>query len=227
MSAHFRPALFRFLKDLKANNDREWFKKNKERYERDVREPMVQFVLDFGKPLAKISREFVADPRPSGGSVFRIHRDTRFGKDKSPYKTHAAMHFRHSRGKDVHCPGFYLHLEPGGVFAGAGIWRPDTKSQRKIRDAIAGEPARWKRIVRGKKFSGRFGLEGDSLKRPPQGFDAEHPLVEDLKRKDFIAVTSFTQKDACSADFLDQFTQTCREAAPFVRFLGEALDLAW
>lgn len=224
---HFTPALFRFFQDLKQNNDREWFQANKERYERDVREPMTQFVLDFGKPLAKISAAFVADPRPVGGSIFRIYRDTRFAKDKTPYKTAGGIHFRHTRAKDAHTPGFYLHLEPGGVFAGSGIWRPDTKSQLAIRQAIVDEPDRWKRLQRAKAFRDRFELAGDSLKRPPRGFDPEHPLIEDLKRKDFITVSSFTQRDVCSAGFLEDFAGSCRASAPFVRFLTEALDLEW
>ena len=225
MPAHFRPALFKYLKDLKANNDREWFQSNKSRYEEDVKEPMLQFILDFGPRLRKISPNFLADPRPVGGSLFRIYRDTRFSKDKTPYKTHAAAHFRHVRAKDVHAPGFYLHLEPGSVFVGVGIWHPETAAAVKIREAIVEKPDRWKKIVGAKKFRDSFRLEGDSLKRPPRGLDPEHPLIEDLKRKDFIAVTSLTQKDACAPDFLTRFTGTCRAAGPFVQFLTEALDL--
>ncbi|NNE43766.1 MAG: DUF2461 domain-containing protein [Gemmatimonadetes bacterium] len=223
MSSPFRPALFRFLKDLKVNNNRDWFNANKERYEADVKEPLTQFVLDFGSPLRKISDEFVADPRKS---VFRIYRDTRFSKNKAPYKTNAALHFRHTRAKDAHTPGFYLHLEPGNVFAGAGIWRPDTASVTKIREAIVDDPARWKRILN-KKFHDRFELHGESLKRPPRGFDPDHPLIDDLKRKDFIAVASFTQKEASAADFPKRYAETCRAAVPLVRFLTEALDLDW
>ena len=124
-SAHFTPVLFEFLSDLSENNNREWFQANKDRYERDVRDRLVQFVADFDSRLTEISPHMVADPRPSGGSVFRIYRDVRFSKDKSPYKTNAAIHFRHEVGRKVHGPGFYLHLQPGSVFTGAGIWRPD------------------------------------------------------------------------------------------------------
>src|SRR5262245_16529190 len=116
MPAYFKPALFKFLKDLAKNNNRPWFEENKARFERDVRDPLLSFIGDFASPLAKISKHYLADPRPSGGSMFRIYRDTRFAKDKSPYKTHVAAHFRHSAGKDVHAPGFYVHLEPGQVF---------------------------------------------------------------------------------------------------------------
>ena len=126
--AHFGRTFFEFLEDLKANNNSEWFKANKERYIDEVRTPLQQFVLDFAPHLKKISPHFVADPRPVGGSIFRIYRDIRFSKDKTPYKTHAAAQFRHKGGKDVHAPGFYLHLAPGEVFAGFGIWRPDSPS---------------------------------------------------------------------------------------------------
>ena len=96
------PALFDFLREFKANNERSWFEANKFRYHRDVREPMLDFIAAFRAPLADISPHFRADPRPSGGSLFRIYRDTRFSKDKSPYKTNAVAHFRHVAGKDAH-----------------------------------------------------------------------------------------------------------------------------
>jgi uncharacterized protein (TIGR02453 family) len=219
---HISPALFQFLKDLKKNNRRDWFERNRGRYERDVREPLQQFIVDFAGPLARISGRFVADPRRS---MFRIHRDVRFSRDKSPYKTNAAVHFRHERAADAHAPGFYLHLEPGSVFAGVGIWRPDVPSQARIRDAIVADAASWKRIVGAKRFRERLELAGESLKRPPRGVDPEHPLIADLKRKDFIAIASFTETDATSAGFLERYAETCRASAPFARFLTEALEL--
>lgn len=225
--AHFSPALFQFLKELQENNRRPWFEKNKPRYERDVKRPLLQLIGDFATPLQKISPHFVADPRSVGGSLFRIYRDTRFSKDKSPYKTHAAAQFRHEKGKDVHAPGFYLHLAPGEVFVGAGIWHPDSAALQKIRAAIVDDPAGWKRIIKTKKFRDACSREGDSLQRPPRGYDPEHPLIEDLKRKDHIAVTRFTQRDACAPDFLQKFTLSCKAMSPYVRFLTEALGLAY
>ncbi|MHC4471264.1 MAG: DUF2461 domain-containing protein [Planctomycetota bacterium] len=224
----FTPKLFRFLKDLAANNDRAWFQANKDRYETDVRDPMLGFIVDFAPKLEKIAPQLRADPRPVGGSMFRIYRDTRFSKDKSPYKTAASAHFRHAtKKKDVHSPGLYLHLEPGRVFAGAGVWRPDGPSVRKIRDAIVAEPKRWKGILAAKAFRDTWKLAGDSLKNPPRGYDPEHPLVEDLKRKDFICDWWFTQKDVCAADFLDRFAKASRGATRFMGFLAEAVGLAW
>ncbi len=222
---YFTPALFRFLKELKKNNKREWFQANKERYEKDVREPMLDFVSDFGPHLEKISSAFVADPRKSGGSLFRIHRDVRFARDKSPYKTFVGAQFRHEAGKDAHAPCFYLHLEPGSSFAAAGLWHPDGPSLLKIREAIVETPADWKKLMAGRVFRDPFSLGGESLKRPPRGFDQDHPLIEDLKRKDFIASALLTESEICSAKIMADFTRKCRSTAPFVSFLTKALDL--
>ena len=226
-SSHFTPALFEFLADLSRNNNREWFQSNRERYERDVREPMLDFIADFAQRLNRISPHMVADPRKSGGSMFRINRDIRFSPDKSPYKTNVGAHFRHEVGREVHGPGFYLHLEPDQVFAGAGIWMPDSATLRKIRGAIAANPARWESIVSDEPFKSSFTLEGDSLKRAPQGFDPDHPLIETLKRKSFAATTTFDEQAACSPAFIELYADTCRTAAPFSEFLTKAVGLDW
>ena len=137
MTAHpIKPALFDFLRELKANNERPWFEENKARYRAEVQGPMLDFIQAFAEPLAEISPHFRADPRANGGSLFRIYRDTRFSKDKTPYKTNVGAHFRHEAGKDAHAPGFYLHLEPGMCFAGCGVWHPDSPTLGRIRDAI-------------------------------------------------------------------------------------------
>jgi uncharacterized protein (TIGR02453 family) len=224
-AAHFTSALFKFLRDLKKNNNREWFQANKARYEADVRDPMLRFIADFAGPLRTISRHFTADPRPVGGSLFRIYRDTRFSRDKSPYKTAAAAHFRHETHGEVHGPGFYFHLEPGDVAVGAGIWQPDGDTLAKIRDAIVDRPDQWKRAVSGKAFKAAFELWGGKLARPPKGYDPEHPFIEDLKRKDFIAMASFTEADACRPGFLDRVTGAYRTTGPFMSFLTKAAGL--
>jgi len=225
MTRSFAPALFSFLRDLEANNDREWFATNKSRYERSVREPGVQFIQDFGPHLAKISPHFVADARPNGGSMFRIYRDVRFSHDKSPYKTNVGFQFRHEAGRDAHAPGFYLHLEPGAVFAAAGLWHPDAATARSIREAIVADAAGWKKITRSKRFADMFHLSEDSLKRPPAGVDPDHPLIEDLKRKDFIAMKALTQKAVTTDGFLREYARLCASAAPLMRFLCESVGL--
>ena len=232
--AHLSPALFTFLRSLRHNNDRDWFKQNKQRYIDDVRDPLLGLIADFEKPLSKISQHFIADASTTGGSMFRIHRDTRFSKDKSPYKTHASAQFRHEEGHDAHCPGFYLHLEPKSVFIGAGIWHPDTQTANAIRQHIIDNAAAWKRIIASKPFKdGTFELAGESLKRPPRGvegidgLDADDPLMANVKRKDFIIVCTLDEKAACSPRFLQQVTQTCKAAGPFVRFICDSIDVAW
>mgnify|MGYP001813837700 CR=1 FL=1 len=220
---HFSRELFDFLSELKHNNTREWFQENKERYEAAVKEPLLVFISDFAEPLHSISPHFVADPRPSGGSMFRIYRDVRFSKDKSPYKTHAAAQFRHRAGKDAHAPGFYLHLEPGRVFVGAGSWHPAGKSIAKIRNAIVDQASRWQTLISDPEFNSRHRLGGDSLKRPPRGYDPDHPLIDDLKRKDFFCVEEFTQAAACKTGFVEVVEASFRSAGPLVRFLTEAV----
>ena len=220
---YFTPATFRFLKDLKENNNRPWFQENKDRYEKELKEPALRFIEGFEGHLAKISPHIHAGPR----SFFRIYRDTRFSKDKSPYKTYAGIQFRHEAGKDVHAPGFYLHIEPGQSGVGCGMWHPDSKSLLKVRESIVDEPAKWKRAKGAKRFKETFELAGDSLKTAPRGFDKEHPLIEDLRRKDFIGWTSLSQKAVTSPDFLAEFTSICRAAAPFQRWLCEAIGVAF
>lgn len=220
---HFTPRIFQFLRELAAHNDKDWFQTNKQRYEADVRQPVLRFVEDFATQLRSISKHFEADPRPVGGSMFRIHRDTRFSKDKSPYKTNVGAHFPHSTaGKDVHAPGFYLHLEPGGSMGGGGLWHPDGPAVKKVRDRIAGRPKDWKKIL-----DAGIPIGGDALKRPPAGYAPEHPFIEDLKRKDFYSMTSFSEKDVCAPDFIGRYTQACRAAAPLVEFLTKAVEMPW
>ncbi len=224
-TTYFTPRLFAFLRELGENNDRGWFKDHQADYERYVREPALDFINDFAGPLAGISSHFVADTRKVGGSLFRIQRDTRFSKDKTPYKTNTGMQFRHAMAADAHAPGFYLHLEPGECFMGVGLWRPETKLAYRIREGIADDPAAWERVTSGKRFTDVFHLTGDSLVRPPKGFDEKHPLIDDLKRKDFIASTRLTQKQVTSDHFMRDFTDYSKRAAPFMKFLCEAVGV--
>lgn len=219
---YFSPAFFGFLADLKQHNKRDWFNDHKNRYEKDVKLPAMEFISDFAPALETVSKHFVADPRKS---MFRIHRDTRFSKDISPYKTHVGIQFRHEKGKDAHAPGFYLHLEPDQVFVGLGIWRPDSAALAKIRNAIVAAPRDWERASRGTRFSEVYSLDGESLKRPPKGYDPDHEYIEDLKRKDFVVGADVDKRAAGQPGFLDVFTEYCRTGIPFVRFLCDALDV--
>ena len=225
--ASFGPELFSFLSDLRAHNDREWFAANKHRYEEDLLEPALAFIADFAPKLERISPHFRADARPSGGSLFRIYRDTRFAKDKSPYKTNVGLHFRHERAKDAHAPGFYLHIGPGQVSAGAGIWHPGTEGATRIREKIVAEPERWKKATRTGAFAKRLELGGESLKRVPSWADSEHPFADDLKRKDFYGWARLSEADVVAPGFVEEYARVCRAGAPLAQFLCEALELPY
>jgi uncharacterized protein (TIGR02453 family) len=223
--ASFGPELFAFLADLRANNNREWFAASRDRYEEHLLEPAIAFIGAFAPRLEEISPCFRADARPSGGSLFRIYRDTRFSKDKTPYKTNLGIHFRHERAKDAHAPGYYLHIGPDEIFAGGGIWHPDTEAATRIREAIVADPEGWRQATRGGTFAERFRLGGDSLKRVPPWADREHPLADDLRRKDFFGSTRLSEGDVVASGFVDEYARICRELVPLQQFLCDALEL--
>jgi uncharacterized protein (TIGR02453 family) len=225
--AMFGPGLFSFLADLRANNNREWFAANKLRYEEQLLEPAIAFIDAFAPRLEMISPHFRADARPSGGSLFRIYRDTRFSKDKTPYKTNVGIHFRHERAKDAHAPGYYLHIGPDEVFAGGGIWHPATEAATGIREAIVADPERWRRATRSGAFAKRLELGGDSLKRVPPWADPAHPFAEDLKRKDFFGSTRMSESDVLAPGFVDEYARVCQAAAPLMQFLCDALAVPY
>jgi len=224
----FPSDMFRFMAELKRNNDRDWFNENKARYKSSVLAPMSSFIAAMDTKLAKVSDCFVADPRPNGGSMFRIYRDVRFSKDKSPYKEHIACHFRHMAGKDAHAPGFYMHFEEGDVFFGGGIWHPPTPELTRIRERISDEPEQWKRATRSVSFRRRFGeISGESLKRPPKGFDADDPMIDDLKRKSFFAVQHVTPARAKAKTFTKDVQSAFVALVPMMRFLTEAIGVSF
>ena len=224
---YFTPRFFEFFEELSRNNNRDWFEQNRARYEREVREPMLAFIADFAPRLRKISARYVADPRPTGGSMMRIYRNLRFSRDKTPYRTNAAAAFGHRDGAHFNSPSFYLSLSPAEAFAGVGVWHPQADTLAKIRDAIVAHPSKWKSAVNDRKFRARFEIMGDMLSRPPKGYDANHPLIEDLKRKDFIGGAEFTRMEVCSPEFMDLFSSACASASPFMKFLTEAMGLKW
>jgi uncharacterized protein (TIGR02453 family) len=216
MGAYFGPGLFAFLSELAQNNNREWFGANKARYQHDVEAPLKRFVADAGVALASIS------PSYAGGKPFRIYRDTRFSRNKLPYKTAATAIFSHEAGERGVVPGFYFHLEPGRCIGGGGIYHADPSAIAGVRDRIVAAPDEWAGVKE------RVDVQSsDSLKRPPPGYDAAHPHVEDLKRKDFIAMFDFTEDDACADDLVDRWVAGCRSVAPLIEFQTRALGLTW
>ncbi|MCZ6912269.1 MAG: DUF2461 domain-containing protein [Proteobacteria bacterium] len=224
----FPADLFSFLRALSKNNNREWFNANKDRYIESVAEPVQAFINAMGPRLEKISPHYVADSRRSGGSMFRIYRDTRFSRNKAPYKENVGCQFRHEAGKDAHAAGFYVHLANDQIFFGGGVWAPPNDVLTKIRDAIVDNPSNWKKITRSKSFLATFdGVRGDGLKRPPRGYDPEHSLLEDLKRKTYYVMKPGTKDMAQSPGFIDEVTQTFKAASPFMKFVASALELPY
>lgn len=215
---------FRFFKEIKENNNREWFNDNKQRFRESVQEPLALLVEAMAPRLKKISKHFVADPRLNGGSVFRIYKDVRFSKDKTPYKTHGAVQFRHALGKNAHAPGFYVHLDPAEIFYGGGIWTPPPPQLLMIREAIQDNSTKWKKATTSDAFANRFGaLRGDGLVRPPRGFDAEHPFIDDIKRKSFFAMAQGKPAQAKKPTFCDDIEDAMKGAKPLMKFLCDAV----
>src|SRR5246127_5853802 len=219
MPAYFTPDLFRFLTRLKRNNKRDWFLAHKDEYEAHAHEPAVRFITEFATVLYDISPHLVSDPRSTRGSLFRIYRDTRFASDKRPYKTHVAMRFSH-RGKDVHSPGFYLHLEPGGCFAASGLWHPEPPTLLKVRNAIVARSKEWRAVRPLLNWD-----DAGKLGRPPRGFPADHEFVEDLKLRDLGTSVEFTDKQVCGPRFMSIFLDACRTMSPLAAFLSSAVGL--
>ncbi len=235
---YFSTETFKFLQQLAKNNDRNWFNANKPRYEEHVRGPSLRLIADLADPLHQISPEITAVPKAVGGSLFRIHRDTRFSKDKSPYKTHTGMYFSHAAAKKsargdagsaapgrLDTPGFYLHIQPGACFLGGGIWHPQSATLKAIRNYLISNPASWKKVSRDPKFLKQFSLGGDSLMRPPRGYPQDHELIEDLKRKDFVTSSPLSDEDLLRPDLVKLMTKRYQLMAPLIDWLCGALDL--
>lgn len=223
--AGFPKATLKFLKQLKANNDRDWFAENKPRYESDVLSPALAFIAAMEAPMKNLSDCFNVIPKRMGGSLMRVYKDTRFAKDKTPFKTNIGIHFRHLSGKDVHAPGFYVHIDPEEIFIGMGIWHPDSKTCTAIRHYMDEHADVWQKIWRRKAFREQFTLVGDSLKRPPRGYSEDHSLITDLKRKDFIVTKQLSIQQILASDFDNEVAKLFRDGFPLMRFLCGALEL--
>jgi uncharacterized protein (TIGR02453 family) len=223
--AKFYPETIRFLEQLAANNNREWFKEHKSRYEEEVLDVALRFIQSMQDPLAEIAPRFVALPTRTGGSLMRVYRDTRFSKNKTPYKTNIGIQFRHEQARDVHSPGYYVHIAADQVFVGVGMWRPDSDPLRGIRERIAAKPAEWNRVMRDRSFKRQFELGGEMLVRPPRGFDKDHECIEDIRRKSFIAVRELDVKDCLKPQFQRTVESSFKTAEPFMRFLCKAVGV--
>ena len=223
----FTKATFTFLDELAANNNREWFEENKARYEMLVRAPALEYIEQMAPVFEKTAPHFRADARKVGGSLMRVHRDTRFTNDKTPYKTNIGIQFRHAQCKDVHAPGFYVHVATDECFLAAGCWHPEPEARGKIRDLIVEDTDQWIAARDQKRFTRRWALSGDSLNRPPRGYDAAHLALDDLKRKDFIGVSPLTSDEVMSDTLVRLTGARFTAAVPFMSFLCEALEIPY
>ena len=224
----FPTDLITFLEQLSKNNNREWFAENKQRYRDSVQIPMSNFIMALAPGLERTANCFTADPRLNGGSMFRIYRDARFIKNKPPFKNNVGCQFRHEAGKNAHAPGFYLHIEPGNIFIGGGIYRPDANALFKIRMAIAEKEQQWDQVIHDKEMKKQYAeVSGESLIRPPRGFSAEHPHIEHLKRKTFFVTKPLQAQQLYSGSFVQEVETLFEAASPLMRFLTEAVDLPY
>ena len=221
----FQPALTQFLDELAQNNNREWFREHKRRYETDVVDPVLDFIRAMQPRLMEISPYLMVDARKVGGSMFRIYRDTRFSKDKTPYKTHVGIRFPHREFKQRTGPGLYLHISSQHVYLATGVWHPDSSALTKIRAKIDGDPQGWLKARDNERFRQLYSLAGDSLKGAPRGYQKDHPLLDDLRRKDFVGVQELPVTSLFKKGLPDKLAKSYRVTSPLLRFLAEALQV--
>jgi uncharacterized protein (TIGR02453 family) len=222
----FRPAAFRFLRQLKRNNRREWFEAHRDVYDHELREPVGELLQELDVRLATLAPELVADPKRA---VFRIHRDVRFSKDKSPYKTNVAFWVNHrdlgrSAATVVHGgAGLYFHVEPGESIIAGGIWMPPAPALLRIRDALIDDRAGFERCLRTLKR--RFGALSTEavLQRLPRGYPENHPAGRWLRYKSFTVSRAVSVADLRRPDLPDRLARDYRVLIPFVRWLNSAL----
>lgn len=222
---YFTRQTFAFLSSLAKNNAREWFEEHKQDYENFVREPALGFIADMAEEMPAISKHFLAVPKKVGGSLMRVQRNLRFSRDKTPYKTNIGIQFRHEVGKDIHAPGYYVHIEPGECFFAVGLWHPEADILFKIREGILKNGDAWVAARDNRIFRKHFSLEGDMLTNAPRGYAKDHPLVEDLKRKDFIGLAILSEAEVTSKNFRALVVERFKQAEPYMRFLCEAVEL--
>ncbi|OQA33915.1 MAG: hypothetical protein BWY57_00881 [Betaproteobacteria bacterium ADurb.Bin341] len=223
----FTKATLGFLDELAAHNERAWFETHKTQYETLVRAPALDFIAAMAPALQAFAPHFRADPRKMGGSLMRVYRDIRFSRNKTPYKTNIGIQFRHELAKDVHAPGFYVHIATDGCLLAVGCWHPEADALGKIRDLVAQQPEQWFAARDAKPFVDHWQLDGERLKRPPRGYDVMHPAIEDIKRKDFVAVTPLSFNEVIGPGLVKLASQRFADTAPLMKFLCAALGVTY
>ena len=229
-SGWFDTRALTFLRGLKRNNRKEWFEEHRADYQREVLEPLRRVATELDVRFARLAPEYEAGKR----SLFRIYRDVRFSKDKSPYKTHAALWVYHRApgrgvGKEIDGgAGFYLHLEPGASLVAGGLWMPPRHSLNKVRDRLVDDYRAFARIVTAPDVRRRFGgltddEPGVKLKRMPRGFAEDHPAAEWLRFNSFTVSVAYTDTQMLSPDLLDLAMQDYARILPLCRWINAAL----
>lgn len=217
----FTPETLKFLRALKRNNDREWFKARKDQYEEHVRGPMIRVIERLARDFQSFAPEIVASPKTS---LFRIYRDTRFSDNKTPLKTQVSASFRPKDLPKGEGAGLYLEVHPQWVWMGGGFWAPPAPHLVRIREHIADTFPEIERLSTARAFTSLFGrLEGEKLTRVPRGYPKDHPAAEYLKYKQFLAAREFPPEFATSAEFYPTLVRSYKAAMPLIRFLNEPL----
>lgn len=228
----FTPKAFAFLKGLARNNRKEWFEAHRDDYETELKQPLALLIEEVDVHLAEIIPEVIGSPKKS---AFRIHRDVRFSKDKSPYKTHVACWFFHrDAGHGVGSEaahggaGFYFHMSPAGSFCGGGIWMPPRPALARIRQCLVDDTEGWEELVLDRGFTKRFGkLDPEAmLSRPPRGFAPDHPAMQWLRYQSFTAGCELPEATVLSPKLPSVLAKHFEAMTPFVRWLNNALGLA-
>jgi uncharacterized protein (TIGR02453 family) len=213
--------LLSFLKELSANNSKEWFDENRKTYD-SLRKEWLQFaataIAEVGKFDEKIA---LLEPKQC---IFRINRDIRFSKNKSPYKTNFGLSLNSGGKKEDFC-GYYLHVEPGNSFIAGGSYMPMPPKLAAIRQEIDYNAAEFLAIVEHKTFKSSFGqLSGEALQRPPKGYEASNPMIGYLKHKSFIAEYKLSDKDLLKANFLEEMSENFKTMSPLINFIKRAIE---
>jgi uncharacterized protein (TIGR02453 family) len=218
----FSPPTLAFLRGLKRHNDRAWFAARKDAYERDVKAPMIALVERLAGDLRRFAPDLVASPR---ASLYRVHRDTRFSTDKSPFKTQIGAVFPHRALHRHQGAGLYVEIGPAGVMIGGGIYMPQPPELHALRNHLAANTARFRSLVESPGFRRSVGaVTGSSLRRVPRGFSPDHPAAEYLKLKQFLFGRDYPAAFATSPSFYRQVVALFERMAPVVAFLNEPLE---
>jgi uncharacterized protein (TIGR02453 family) len=212
-----------FLKKLKKNNNRPWFHAHKSIYDESVKFPMQCLIASLSERMGDDAPEIEFNPRKS---IFRIYRDVRFSKNKAPYKTNvaASFNFRAKSDSPVETPGLYVGIEPGEIFIGGGLYMPTGEQLKAIRKAMADNPEGYLSVVENRKFKKEFGgVQGDKLAKAPLGYPKDHPIIEQLRHKQFYVGKEYEDASLClKPKFLDLVVRVFTDTMPLVRWLAGA-----